>query len=643
LNYAKNSFKRPTARKQHLKPPTPWKAKTTALLTVLTSHFQAPSAQNHTKKATMSQNTIILIDPPRYSRTDYTALRAWVQHIPIAKVADMYYCADAPQVVVGLERFLTDMRNDLIKRAILANPQLAQALSLTINGRITPTILNILIEASDAKPDTPNANDHIGQWFRSKLAIQLTGEGIHTLQDLKTFIESNGLYWWTPIPRVGRLRANAVTTWLNRYEHLKINPASQLVVVEQNSLSPLIDKPIPLERIDHIPAALDGRHGVNRSPVFSYINARNDLEAVRAYIQKFRHQPHTARAYQRELERFLLWCVLACKKPMSSALVSECEEYKKFLEAPSPEFCGPRRGRYTPQWKPFAGPLSSESQKQAIQILRTAMGWMHKVRYLGGNPWAAVSDPQVNRQLSAMQIERALPFDLYERVVASLTLESRDEVNTQARIALAALLLMGDCGLRISEVASASAEKLVPSPFVTGQYRLTILGKGKKLRAVPLSDRTHQAIQAHQLDLFNQYGERPTQGAALIRPLTLPAVGKTTNLHNTSWAGYAPNSIARLIKKSLKSISSLNDVNVDDMLKLRATTAHGLRHTFGTLATEREMPLDVIQSILGHASIDTTSIYIRAQERRVAAEAKKMHSQLETPNATPKPEPNSIG
>ena len=62
------------------------------------------------------------------------------------------------------------------------------------------------------------------------------------------------------------------------------------------------------------------------------------------------------------------------------------------------------------------------------------------------------------------------------------------------------------------------------------------------------------------------------------------------------------------------------------MLKLRMTSAHGLRHTFGTMATEREMPLDVIQSILGHASIDTTSIYIRAQEKRVAKEAEKYYA-----------------
>jgi site-specific recombinase XerD len=575
----------------------------------------------------MAQHANVHMQPARYSRTDFTALRAWVQRVRPEKVAQLYYSEEAPQVVHGMEKFLTAMRHDLIERAIVANPRLADALSRARSGgAITTGILDILIKAADAKPSPPSPSDHIGQWLRSKVARQLAAEGIQTLRDFKAFIETNGPHWWTPIPRIGRLRAQALTTWLNQHEELAINPATQVAVLPSQNLSPLANTPLPLERISALPASLDGQNGINRSPVFSYLSARNDLEAVRAYIQKFSHQPHTARAYQRELERFLLWCVLVCKKPMSSVLVDECETYKTFLEAPSPEFCGPRRGRFTPQWKPFAGPLSPESQKQAVQILRTAMGWLHKVRYLGGNPWAAVGDPQVNQQLNAIQIERALPSDLYERVVAMLTTESQKPENAQTRIALAALLLMGDCGLRISEVASAQAEKLEPSPFVVGQFRLTILGKGKKFRAVPLSERTRNAVQAHQQDLLNQYGERPAKGAALIRPLSLPPIGKTSELHLSDWIGYAPNSIARLIKKTLKRISGLDEINVDDMLKLRMTSAHGLRHTFGTMATEREMPLDVIQSILGHASIDTTSIYIRAQEKRVAKEAEKYYA-----------------
>lgn len=581
----------------------------------------------------MAQHSNVHMSPVRYSRTDFTALRAWVNRIPCEKIAKLYYSEEAPQVVRGMERFLTAMRHELIERAIVANPRLADALSRArAGGAITSSILDILIKAADAKPSPPSPDDHIGQWLRSKVARQLTAEGIRTLRDLKAFIETSGIHWWTPIPRIGKLRAQALTVWLNRHESLAINPATQVAVLDPKNLSPLTTTPLPLERIAALPSSLDGQTGVNRSPVFSYLSAKNDLEAVRAYILKFRHQPHTARAYQRELERFLLWCVLVCKKPLSSVLVDECEAYKAFLEAPSPEFCGPRRGRYTPQWKPFAGPLSPESQKQAIQILRTAMGWLHKVRYLGGNPWAAVSDPQVDQQINTIQIERALPSELYESVVAQLNAQAESPENTQARIALAALLLMGDCGLRISEVASARAEKLEPSPFVSGQFRLIILGKGKKFRAVPLSQRAVKAVQAHQIDLLNKYGERPAKDAALIRPITLPPIGNTTELHQNQWHGYAPNSLGRIIKKTLRAIAGMTEVKVDDMLKLRLTSAHGLRHTFGTMAVEREMPLDVIQSILGHASIDTTSIYIRAQEKRVAKEAEKYHALGPPPN-----------
>jgi site-specific recombinase XerD len=46
-----------------------------------------------------------------------------------------------------------------------------------------------------------------------------------------------------------------------------------------------------------------------------------------------------------------------------------------------------------------------------------------------------------------------------------------------------------------------------------------------------------------------------------------------------------------------------------------------LRHTFATLAIEREMPLDVARDLLGHASIQTTSIYVKTQHKRLMREA----------------------
>ena len=51
--------------------------------------------------------------------------------------------------------------------------------------------------------------------------------------------------------------------------------------------------------------------------------------------------------------------------------------------------------------------------------------------------------------------------------------------------------------------------------------------------------------------------------------------------------------------------------------KLAGATTHWLRHTFGTRSIAREVPLDVIQAQMGHASImTTTAIYGRAPIRR---------------------------
>jgi site-specific recombinase XerD len=46
--------------------------------------------------------------------------------------------------------------------------------------------------------------------------------------------------------------------------------------------------------------------------------------------------------------------------------------------------------------------------------------------------------------------------------------------------------------------------------------------------------------------------------------------------------------------------------------------------TFEVVALEREMPLDVVQQLLGHTSAATTAIYTRVQERRLAHEAIKL-------------------
>jgi integrase len=52
---------------------------------------------------------------------------------------------------------------------------------------------------------------------------------------------------------------------------------------------------------------------------------------------------------------------------------------------------------------------------------------------------------------------------------------------------------------------------------------------------------------------------------------------------------------------------------------LRRLGTHGLRHTFATLGVQHEhhpIPVDLMKDLLGHASLQTTSLYVQTSIKR---------------------------
>jgi integrase/recombinase XerD len=64
--------------------------------------------------------------------------------------------------------------------------------------------------------------------------------------------------------------------------------------------------------------------------------------------------------------------------------------YRRFLADPQPAqrwvMTGRKVARADPHWRPFAGPLSPASERQAFVILNTLFAWLVNAGYLGGNP-----------------------------------------------------------------------------------------------------------------------------------------------------------------------------------------------------------------------------------------------------------------
>lgn len=589
----------------------------------------------------MAQNIDIVIPPIAYNRTDYTALRAYVQKLPIQRIADLYYHEDSPQVEQGLERFLIRMRDELVDRAIGHNPALADILQHARRGGvITTKALSILVQAADMPKPEPAPDDAVGRWFRPRLTAALRGEDVRTLGELVSMIQVRGPAWWRAIPRLGRGRAVVLDRWLRRHAATlgAIEADGHALVVRDNL--PVLDAAdglLPPLGSFSLPALVDGSRGINRAERFCFISANNDLDAIDCYLARYEGQPHTLRAYRRELERLVLWSVLVAYKPISSLLVDECQAYVRFLAFPTARFCGPRAPRTSRRWRPFSDkPMSPASQKQAVQILRAAFEYLARVRYLGGNPWLAVKDPIVDIETDPIRVDRALTPEAWEALIATLEQRTQRADGGQDRIALAMLLLMGDSGLRRAETVSARRSALLPSRHVPGVWMLTVLGKGRKKRVLPVSPRTVDALRAHWADVganFDKTGDdRP-----LLSPLVIPATpaaqarhGVNTGAHLGYTAGALYDVVTgalRRVHDDLKAIGAGVELMQEDLVALLEATPHAFRHTFGMLAVEGGVDLFVVQEILGHASAETTAVYIRARERRLAEAAKLMYGQ----------------
>jgi integrase len=517
------------------------------------------------------------------------------------------------------------------------------------------------------------------------------------------------------VPRIGALRAATLVAWLRRYEkslgarvaddvdarplELAVRAAGHQAPIVVGS-DPSAPRLAPFESLA-VPAALSGggdphgaSRGLNRAGSFAFIRAEHDLAAVHAYLHRYRDRPVTLRAYTRELERLILWSVVVRQKALSSLMVEDCEAYKDFLGAPSAAFTGPKRPRSSGRWRPFTPEgLSIDSQAYAVRVIRAAFAWLVEVRYLAGNPWSAVQDPATVIRKSTVQVDRALPAELWTQVRRLLdaqcdrpsdfvvprasssmtrkgsgaeTARASQEAGAQWRATRAAILLMGDSGLRRAEAAQARREDLRPSDVVSETkparkskgresthaeaaypesiprgrlvWTLSIVGKRRKQRTVPVSGPTVDALRAHWSDRGRDFDAQAN--GALIAPIWIPGtdaaqtrlatdeVRGADEARGTDGAGvatgvpYTADALGRLVRMAVKRLvialradpATLAELSTEHLVQLVNTSAHAFRHTFGTRAVARNVPTDVVQSILGHASLQTTSIYVKARE-----------------------------
>jgi integrase/recombinase XerD len=144
---------------------------------------------------------------------------------------------------------------------------------------------------------------------------------------------------------------------------------------------------------------------------------------------------------------------------------------------------GRKVARADPHWRPFAGPLSPASERQAIVILNTLFAWLVNAGYQAGNP---LSLSRQRASKAKPRVTRFLEDDLWQATKTSIDAMPRGTAREQEHYArvrwlISLLYLMG---LRISEVVSNLMGGFFRRRDREGQDRwwLTITGKGDKER-----------------------------------------------------------------------------------------------------------------------------------------------------------------
>ncbi len=155
------------------------------------------------------------------------------------------------------------------------------------------------------------------------------------------------------------------------------------------------------------------------------------------------------------------------------------------------------------------------------------------------------------------------------------------------------LAVMAGCGLREAEVVGVRISDF--QEVDDGQVLLRILGKGDKIRAVPISPDLWSLVQRHVLKTKRSFASRTDSR----KPLFTSREGRDKPLTTRS--------IRYLVKKYATAAGIT-----------KAISPHSIRHTVGTNMAVNEAPLLLIQHYLGHSDPKTTLRYIRRAEELAA-------------------------
>ncbi|PJX19950.1 integrase (plasmid) [Advenella sp. S44] len=508
----------------------------------------------------------------------------------------------------------------------------------------------------------PTLGDPVAGWFHPKVADKLIRAQLDTLGKLVDFANEYGWWWFKHVKGLGQVTAVKLTTWLSQNEHFLEKQIYQHVLKKSKDLpggvitrvhSPVLPPAEQGDSTDHLvwvegsrqiepleslrlPERLDGRQGTNRAPPpNNRLAAQNDYEAIHEWLALYK--THTYQSYRKEAERLLLWSLFNMQKPLSSLTTADLALFRDFLCNPQPASLWVARRKYPrthEKWRPFVNPnpppdepaaisadpgqevelkgsMSRESIAHTLTVLGGLFEFLTSQRYLLSNPFKGLPKLSSNR---SMRVNHRINQRLWRLIQDRI--DQVPAADTVAYRTVFAIRFFYLTGLRLSELCALRLRDFQVQENDEGNlaWYLVVEGKGGRSRKVYLVKPALELLQQYLAILGLALDPRLNDGETPLIGYSKGGCGGSDGEGLIERSPIFHTVIYADIKRFLAELGTeIEEEAPFEAHALRGISPHWLRHTFASILV-KTTPLAQIRDMLGHASINTTSLYLGTEK-----------------------------
>ncbi len=235
---------------------------------------------------------------------------------------------------------------------------------------------------------------------------------------------------------------------------------------------------------------------------------------------------------------------------------------------------------------------SAATMARKIATLRSFYKYLAREALVTNNPMMLIRTPK-----QAKRLPKAVTVEQVEKLLAA-----PDEKSTLGARDRAILETLYSTGIRVSELVDLNRQDMDE----IGEA-LTIRGKGKKERIVPLGSHALRAIR-HYMALLDA-------DPKFARVRQAAQTGELVPLYvNKSGGRLSSRSVRRKLDKYLI------EAGLDPSI-----SPHTLRHSFATHLLDNGADLRSVQELLGHQSLSTTQVYTHLTTQRMRDAYERAH------------------